>query len=98
MESVIVSAYMITRPSTLRAAVKELMSVARDVDADGGSQGMDDEEKRMAIERLEERMLAAAADLDFETAAKLRDQMLALRGEKTMATGEKSYRGRRRRR
>ena len=37
----------------------------------------------------EERMLAA--DLDFETAAKLRDQMLALRGEK-------SYRGRRRRR
>ena len=39
-----------------------------------------------------------AADLDFETAAKLRDQMLALRGEKTMATGEKSYRGRRRRR
>ena len=45
---------------------------------------------------LEERMLAA--DLDLETAAKLRDQMLALRGEKTMATGEKSYRGRRRRR
>ena len=44
----------------------------------------------------EGRMLAA--DLDFETAAKLRDQMLALRGEKTMATGEKSYRGRRRRR
>ena len=51
----------------------------------------------MAIEKLEERMLAAAADLDFEAAAKLRDQMLELKGEKTMATNEKSRRGRRKR-
>ena len=85
------------RPESVRAAVKELMSIARDVDEGAKAVGMDDEEKRMAIEKLEERMLAAAADLDFETAAKLRDQMLELKGEKTMATNEKSRRGRRKR-
>ena len=85
------------RPETVRAAVKELMSVSRDVDKGGAAGGMDDEERRMAIDKLEERMLAAAADLDFEQAARLRDQMLALKGEKTMATGESSRRARRRR-
>ncbi|MBR3929762.1 MAG: excinuclease ABC subunit UvrB [Clostridia bacterium] len=85
------------RPESVRAAVKELMSVARDVDEGARGNGMDDEEKRMAIEKLEERMLAAAADLDFEAAAKLRDQMLELKGEKTMATNEKSRRAKRKR-
>jgi excinuclease ABC subunit B len=85
------------RPESVRAAVKELMSIARDVDEGASGSGMDEEEKRMAIEKLEERMLAAAADLDFEAAAKLRDQMLELKGEKTMATNEKSRRGRRKR-
>ena len=37
-------------------------------------------------------MLEAANNLDFEKAAQLRDQMLSLRGEKTMATGEQSRR------
>ena len=85
------------RPESVRAAVKELLSVSREVDSDGGKDGMDEEERLMAIEQLEERMLAAAADLDFEAAAKIRDQMLALKGEKPMATNEKSYRARRRR-
>jgi len=83
------------RPESVRAAVKELMQISRDVDSGAAANGMDEEEKRMAIEKLEERMLAAAADLDFEAAAKLRDQMLELKGEKTMATNEKSRRGRR---
>ena len=43
------------------------------------------------------KMLAAAADLDFEKAARFRDQLLALKGEKPMATNEKSKRARRRR-
>ena len=85
------------RPESVRAAVKELMSIARDVDEGAKAVGLDDEEKRMAIEKREERMLAAAADLDFETAAKLRDQMLELKGEKTMATNEKSRRAKRKR-
>jgi excinuclease UvrABC helicase subunit UvrB len=54
-----------------------------------------DEERRMTIERLEDEMLAAAGALDFERAAKLRDQMLSLKGDKPMATAEKSRLGRR---
>ena len=40
-------------------------------------------------------VLAAAGALDFERAAKIRDQMLALKGEGPMATNEKSRLGRR---
>ena len=58
---------------------------------------MDEEERQMAIDRLEEMMLAAANNLDFEKAAKLRDQMLELKGEKVMASGEKSRKTRRKR-
>jgi len=51
----------------------------------------------MAIDRIEEMMLEAANNLDFEKAAKLRDQMLALKGEKVMATNEQSRQRRKRR-
>ena len=83
-------------PQTVRSAIRELMEVTRAPD-DSAGQGMDEEEKRMAIERLEELMLQAAGDLDFEKAAKLRDEMLALKGEKVMASGEQSRQRRRRR-
>jgi len=76
-------------PQTVRSAIRDLMEVTRVPDKDAGKK-LDDEERRMAIERLEERMLEAANNLDFEKAAKLRDQMLALRGEKPMASGEQS--------
>ena len=65
-------------------------------DEDGGAAGMDDQERRMAIDSLEEQLLAAAAQLDFERAAKLRDEMLRLKGEKIDASGERSHRARRR--
>ncbi len=83
-------------PQTIRSAIRQLMEVTRAPD-DSAAAGMDEEEKRMAIERLEELMLQAANNLDFEKAAKLRDQMLALKGEKVMATGEQSRQRRRRR-
>ena len=84
------------RPQTIRAAIRQLMEVTRAPDEEYDS-GMAEEEKRMAIERLEEMMLEAANDLDFEKAAKLRDQMLALKGEKVMANNEQSRQRRRRR-
>ena len=82
------------KPESVRAAIKEIMNVSRE--ADKGANGkLSDEEKQLAIDSLEERMLAAAADLDFEKAAKLRDELLELKGEKVMTTNEKSNRGRR---
>ncbi|MBQ3223927.1 MAG: excinuclease ABC subunit UvrB [Clostridia bacterium] len=84
-------------PQTVRTAVRELMEVSTRLDAGEAVDGLSDDEKRMAIERLEERMLAAAAELDFEKAAKLRDQILQLKGEAPMATGEKSRKSRRKR-
>ena len=83
-------------PRSVRTAIRELMEVTRVPDK-GAVVIADEEERRMAIERIEERMLEAANNLDFEKAAKLRDQMLALRGEKPMVSGEQSRQTRRRR-
>ena len=83
-------------PRSVRTAIRELMEVTRVPDK-GAAVIADEEERRMAIERIEERMLEAANNLDFEKAAKLRDQMLALRGEKPMVSGEQSRQTRRRR-
>ncbi|MBE5767344.1 MAG: excinuclease ABC subunit UvrB [Clostridiales bacterium] len=85
-------------PQTVRTAIRELMEISRAPETDGAAGNMDDEERRMAIDRLEEQMLAAAGALDFERAAKLRDEMLRLKGEKIEQTGEKSHQASRRRR
>ncbi len=83
-------------PRSVRTAIRELMEITRVPDKNADSIA-DEDERRMAIERIEERMLEAANNLDFEKAAKLRDQMLALRGEKPMNSGEQSRQTRRRR-
>ena len=83
-------------PMTVRSAIRELMEVTRAAD-EKADKSMDEEERMMAIERIEEMMLAAANNLDFEKAAKLRDQMLELKGEKVMSLGEKSRKTRRKR-
>ena len=85
-------------PKTVRKAVADLLVVSRAPDEENGNV-MDDEEKRLAMQHLEEQMLEAAGRLDFEAAAKLRDQLLALRGEKTAdntPAGRRSSRKRRR--
>ena len=68
-------------PQTVRKAVADLLVVSRTPDGESENV-MNEQEKRMAIERLEEKMLEAAGKLDFEEAAKYRDKILALRGEK----------------
>ncbi len=85
-------------PKTVRKAVADLLVVSRAPDEENGNV-MDDEEKRLAMPHLEEQMLEAAGRLDFEAAAKLRDQLLALRGEKiadNTPAGRRSSRKRRR--
>ena len=81
-------------PQTVRTAVRELMEVSR-APGETGAPEMDETERQMAIDRLEEQMLAAAGNLDFEKAAKLRDELLSLKGEKPMASAEQSRQSRR---
>jgi excinuclease ABC subunit B len=71
------------KPETVRSAVRELMEITRSVEETAPQ--LPEEERQMAIGRLEEQMLQAAADLDFERAARFRDQMLALKGETPIA-------------
>ena len=68
-------------PQTVRKAVADLLVVSRTPDGEGENV-MSDEEKRLAIQHLEEKMLECAGRLDFEEAAKYRDKILALKGEK----------------
>ena len=79
-------------PQTVRKAVAELLVVSRA--AEGESEGvLSDEEKRLAIQHLEEQMLEAAGHLEFEKAAELRDKIMELRGEKPVT--DKTPSGRR---
>ena len=87
-------------PRSVSAAVHELMEISRPADEDAAmaAAGLDDAETQATIARLEESMLEAAERLDFEKAAALRDQLLALKGEAPRADGEKSRRSRRKQR
>ena len=58
--------------------------------------GMDADEKDEWIKQLEDQMLTAASELDFEKAAKLRDQLFALRGDTPIDKHQPSRRRRER--
>ena len=62
------------------------------------SGGMQDDEKAEWIKQLEDQMLTAASALDFEKAAKLRDQLFAIRGDTPMDKHQPSRRRRERKR
>ena len=82
-------------PHTVRAAVHQLLEISREPDENTDGVSRDPDEVQITIEHLEEQMLEAAEALNFELAAKLRDQILKLKGERPAATGEKSRRGKR---
>ncbi len=67
-------------PETIKTAVRTLLEITDKASAEI-SPSMDQDEKDAWIRQLEEQMLTAATALDFEKAAKLRDQLFALRGD-----------------
>ena len=71
-------------PRTIRKSVRDLISISKEVarteeklDKDPESMGREELEK--LIRKVEKEMKAAAAELNFETAAELRDKMIDLK-------------------
>ena len=58
---------------------------------------MDADEKAIWIKQLEDQMLTAASQMEFEKAAKLRDQLFAIRGDAPIDRPQPTQRRRRER-
>ena len=71
-------------PETINSAVRELIAIAEQSDRDLMERGLSEEERAELIRSIEDRMLTAAKNLDFEQAARLRDQLFNLRGQKPL--------------
>ena len=71
-------------PQSVRKAVRDLISITRevtkeDVKFEKDPESMDRAELEKLIAEVQKKMKKAAADLDFETAAQLRDRMIELK-------------------
>jgi excinuclease ABC subunit B len=71
-------------PESVQTAVKALLEITSEAEA-AAPADLDPEERAMLAAKLEDQMLMAAAELDFEKAAKLRDELLRLRGQSPAA-------------
>ena len=72
------------KPETIRKAVRDLISITHEAESAGKKLTMDPEsmnakDLKALIAKVKKQMERAAANLDFETAAQLRDRMLDLR-------------------
>ena len=65
-------------PKSVEKAVGELLAVSKSVEKAQGEK-LTDQETKSKIKVLEMQMKAAAAELEFETAAKLRDEIFRLK-------------------
>ena len=82
-------------PKSIKKAVRDLISITKEAEKtsmklEKEPESMNPDEIRKLIEKVEKQMRRAAADLDFETAADLRDQMLELKKHLDDATGGKT--------
>ncbi len=84
-------------PETVRNAIRDVIEVTRRVEESSETE-LTAEEREALIRKVEEEMLGAAKELEFERAAKLRDRLLELRGEAPMKDDTQQKRHRRRER
>ncbi len=80
-------------PQSVKASVHALLEITDKV-SESIPQDLAGEEREQLIRSIEDQMLSAAGDLDFEKAAKLRDQLFALRGDTPMDKHQPSRRRR----
>lgn len=71
-------------PKTIQKAVRDLISISKEVartelDLEKDPESMSKKELEKLIEKVQKQMKAAAADLNFELAAELRDKMIELK-------------------
>ncbi len=71
-------------PTTIKKAVRELISISKEVasssrELEKDPESMNEKEIKKLVDKIEMQMRKAAAELDFETAAELRDQMMELK-------------------
>ena len=84
-------------PESVRNAIRSVLEITRKVEETAPA-ALNEEERAALMRQIEEEMLSAAKELEFERAAKLRDRLLELRGEAPMKDDNQSRRHRRRER
>lgn len=67
-------------PQSVQSTVQALLKITNSFAA-GTQNDMSEEEKQELLKSIEDQMLSAAKSLDFEKAAKLRDELFSLKGE-----------------
>ena len=69
-------------PQSVKSTVQALIKITDSMKA-GAPDSMSEEELQELLKSVEDQMLSAAKELDFEKAAKLRDQLFELKGQTT---------------
>lgn len=84
-------------PESVSNAIRSVLEITRRVEETAPA-ALNEDERAALMRKIEDEMLTAAKELEFERAAQLRDRLLELRGEAPMKDDTQSRRHRRRER
>ena len=84
-------------PESVRNAIRSVIEITKKVE-EGAAAPLNEDERNALMRQIEDEMISAAKELEFERAAKLRDRLLELRGEAPMKDDVQQKRHRRRER